>query len=460
MATPGEKWRGSTSGGRFSGGEKYRPGGGTASRGWRGWNIGNRGDRSNWSVRGGRGSNVQQGKPQICRFIKQGEHCRYDNRCAYSHDISAGIKQQTGRMADTPEQQRLREDYNSWKRLIKRSPIPNDTRTIGLLWNGALDILNEGDQDWKQMLPRDLDSDDNHGREHINALMSMVSYSDGCATFIALTQPFLSVITHPAMVDCLSVDTFVGGLYNFISGSNGTRAIPFFRRLCTNLADAYCDSNVSKASVEMALNTMLGSLREILKREQRAAFNEELLDLINSLEHLAEATGIEHTSLAFQVVKNQSSELRAIVARANGLLADVEPSNIQGVSTTVVKSTYPRQLIVPGGHHDNENSDITKIKILPTEDEIRSDYPEFLPSTDLDQPYFLNDPVARHLDTHFRLLRHDIFGELKEALGGLINSVTDDPTLLTSSKLGLEICERILIQKPTLHTFRLTEAEV
>lgn len=432
-----EKWRGSTSGGGFSGRGSYRQGRGTASSGWRGGNTGNRGDILNWSTRGGRGGNTQRGGPRICRFIEQGEHCRYGDDCAYSHDISTSIKQQNGGMADTPEQQREREDYNSWKRLIKRPPTPSDTRTIELLWNGALNILNAGDRDWKQMLPRDLEADDNYGREHIQALLSMVSNSVGCATFVAIAQPFLSVITHPAMIDCLSVDTFVGSLYNFISGRNGTRAIPFFRRLCTNLADAYCDSDVSKASVETALDTTLISLREILKREQRAAFNEELLDLINSLQNLAEATGIDDTSLAFQVVNNHSSELRAIIARANGLLADVEAPNVDGVSTTVFKSTYPRQLVVPGGHHDNENGDITKIKILPTEDEIRSDYPEFLPSTDLDQPYFLNDPVARHLDTHFRLLRHDIFGELKEALGGLINSVTDDPTLLDNSKLSL-----------------------
>ena len=133
------------------------------------------------------------------------------------------------------------------------------------------------------MLPRDLDAEENYGREHIKALLSMVSHTNGRATFVALAQPFLSVITHPAMLDCLSVDTFVGGLYNFISGSNGTRAVPFFQRLCTNLADAYCESNVSRTSVETTLITMLISLREILKREQRAAFHEELPDLINSL---------------------------------------------------------------------------------------------------------------------------------------------------------------------------------
>jgi hypothetical protein len=64
--------------------------------------------------------------------------------------------------------------------------------------------------------------------------------------------------------------------------------------------------------------------------------------------------------------------------------------------------------------------EIVDIKILPTEVEIRSDHPEFLHSTDFDQPQFLADQAQRHLDTHFRLIRHDFFGELKDALGGLV----------------------------------------
>ena len=438
MATPGARWRGLNLGGGFGGRGGDRQGG---DRDWGSGNVrrnrGNRGDRWNRGDRGGRSGNIQRATPRFCRFIEQGENCRYGDNCTYSHDVSNRNKQSGERLADTPEQQREKEDYNSWKRLIKRPPTPNDTMTIELLWTGALTILNEGDRDWKQMLPRDLDAEDNYGREHIQTLLSMVSHTGGCGTYVALALPFLSVITHPAMLDCLSVDTFVGGLYNFISGTNGKRAVPFFQRLCTNLINAYYESTVSKSSVETTLIAMATALRELLKREQRAAFHEDFLDLVDSLQNATEVTGIEETSVAFQVITNRNSELRAIIARANGLLADVEAPNVNGVSTTVVKSTYPRQIVMPGGHHDNDKIDITKIKILPTEDEIRSDHPEFLPITDRDQPYFLNDPVERHLDTHFRLLRHDIFGELKEALGGLINAIGDDPVLLDNSRLSL-----------------------
>jgi hypothetical protein len=427
MATAEMRRRGSNFGDGFAGRGRDRQGG---SRGWRGGSNG-RGNR-----RGG-GSNAPHERPQICRFIEQGKDCPYGDNCNFSHDKSNFNKQPNGRLADTPKQEKERKDYNSWKRLIKRPPIPNDTLTIELLWTGALTILNAGDRDWKQMLPRDLDSDDNYGREHIQTIMSMVSHPGGCGTFVTLTQPFISVITHPAMLDCLSVDTFVGGLYNFISGSNGKRAIPFFQRLSTNLMDAYFESNINKISVEATLLMVTTVLQELLKREQRAAFNEELPDLLSSLQNAAEATGIDKTSTALQVITNRNSELRTIIARAKGLLVDVEAPNSQGISTTAINSTYPRQIIVPGGHHDNDNIDISKIKILPTEEEIRSDHLEFLPTTNRDQPYFLSSPVERYIDTNFRLLRHDVFGELKEALWGLVKAIADNDKLIESPKLSL-----------------------
>lgn len=80
--------------------------------------------------------------------------------------------------------------------------------------------------------------------------------------------------------------------------------------------------------------------------------------------------------------------------------------------------------------------DITKIVIIPIEDKIRSDYKEFLPSTNPTQPHFLTDPISRHLDTHFRLLRYNIFGGFKEAIGRLMRSIEEKPSILKSAKLN------------------------
>jgi len=111
--------------------------------------------------------------------------------------------------------------------------------------------------------------------------------------------------------------------------------------------------------------------------------------------------------------------------------------NIDGISTIIVKLIYSQQIIVPGEYYDNNNRDITKIKILFTKDEIRSNYLEFLSSIDLDQLYFLNDSVVYYLNIQFYLPCYDIFGKLKEILRGLINTITDNPTLLDNLKLSL-----------------------
>lgn len=392
-----------------------------------------RGDRGGRWGRGGRRVRGQQ----LCRFFQQGT-CQRGASCTYSHDSSRDSEDPGERPDETPQQQQAKADYISWKRLIKTPPQPNDNKTIERLWSSALTILNGDDRDWKQMLPRDLDDEAHHGREHIRTLLGMKAHAHGHSTFVTLARPFLLVITHQALLDCLSVDTAVGGLYNFISGSNGSRAIPFFQMLTSSLEQNLKSATPGpKVILETTLIAMLRSLRELLTREQRAAFHDDLPGLINSMENLVGVANFDAPSVASQVLRNSIAELRGIVGRANGLLLQDEEPQVDGVSTTVVTSTYPRDFVIPQDRHDNDKADITKIKILPTEDEIRSDHAEFLPSSDRDQPHFLADEVERHLDTHFRLLRHDVLGELSQAVGGMMVALEADPTFIENPKLNL-----------------------
>lgn len=343
------------------------------------------------------------------------------------------------RPEETPEQHQAKEEYRSWKRLIKRAPESGDTTTIRTLWTGALEILDGDDRDCKQMLPRDLDDQDNYGRDHMQALLGMVVRAKGHSTFVGLAQPFVSVITHAALLDCLSVDTSVGGLYNYFSGSNGSRAIPFFQRLNTALLEHYKVSKSHNSTVELetTLTSMSTALRELLRREQRAMFHDDLLDLVSAMENVVTTISLDPNSVAFHIVKNNIDELRGMIVRARGLLQHEEEPQVEQVSTGVVASTYPRYQVIPSDRHDNDRVDITKIRIIPTEDEIRSDCPTFLPSTDLNQPHFLTDGVERHLDTQFRLLRHDVFGEMSDVLGGAIVAVENDPAVLENPKFKL-----------------------
>lgn len=284
------------------------------------------------------------------------------------------------------------------------------------------------------MLPRDLDNEETSGRLHLKNIMSMRTPPAVQHNLIEVALAFLQTITHPAILDCLSVDTFVGSLYNFVSGANGSRAIPFFKHLCETVIQAYGGDIPSdlNTKAERLVIVMALALREILRRESRARFNEDLPFLVDAIENVVDMIS-EEQSQTRTIVARSVGEMRAVIDRANGLLAQEDEVLQPSVATS---SSYPRSIEIPRDRHDNDKADVSQMEIFPTREEIMTDVPDFLPFADKDQPHFLDDPVQRHIDTNFRLLRYDTFGELKGALGNLMHAIETDPSSLNNPKLS------------------------
>lgn len=352
--------------------------------------------------------------------------------------------------------QAARAKYNAWKRFLKRAPVANDIGMIESLWTGALKILDADDRNCKQELAKDLDHQDLFGRQHMQSVLGMVTHDNGAATFVSLVRPFLLVISHRDLLNCLAVDTSVGAIFNFISGSNGSRAIPFLRTLLDNLNDLATgsDTQTSSSALEETFTGATISLREILRREQRALFHDGLPALVGEFEEFSSALSTQHPTVAFRT-NSVLAEVRGMIARARGLLHNEGPK-VSGVSTTVTTSTFPREIELPGGRHDNDKDDIADIQILPTENEIKSERKEYLPSTDRDQPHHLSDTVQRHIDTNFRLYRHDIFGALKDHIGGFMLAVEKNPSLMNSPRIIIgDIRSSYIFRKAHISDIRL-----
>lgn len=393
--------------------------------------------RSNPERSGARGNEAGL---RPCHFFQKNGHCKFGQSCKFAHNLPStnGNGQhrppgQPTKPEETPEQQQARVDYNAWRRLIKVSPSRNDDRTMKQLWKDGLAILDGDNLEWQQMLPRDLDSDEYRGREHIRALLELRASPGNEKSFVRIAHSFLSVITHRAFLDCLSVDTSVGALYNFVSGANGNRAIPFFQHLTQVLIESHLKSANSPATIQNTLQTMTIAVRELLGREPRARFNEDISALLNAAEEATKIITGDTRDLFMPIVLGRINETRTMVARANDLLVHDDGSHVENVT----KSAYPRNLVMPRNRHDNDKPDIVDVKVFPTYKEIMSDAIEFLPSTELDQPHYLQNKVERHIDTCFRLLRHDTFGELKTALAFLLHTIQIDPTCISKPKISL-----------------------
>lgn len=126
---------------------------------------------------------------------------------------------------------------------------------------------------------------------------------------------------------------------------------------------------------------LTAALSELLHRISRVRLNVQLGRLLSSLEMAAQLTSQEGSSAISDLIIGRIGELRGRVARASELLSN-EPETDEDM-IWVVRLTYRRDIVKPGGRHDNDNdkADITNISIFPTRAEISSDAPEFLPWT-------------------------------------------------------------------------------
>ncbi len=246
-----------------------------------------------------------------------------------------------------------------------------------------------------------------------------------CATFqtkkadIGFVRPFLEAITHPSLLRSLSIDSFVGTIYRVIGGSNGDLGLDLFSTLTLQLSEIF-------ESPKTYLVLVVSSLYELLRRERKCLLHDALPELLDAL--LSKATEFavligdaDAPSPNLDATTVRIGTMKRMMDGARGRIAgDSVAATTNGRDAGPVHSTFPLEVVVPGGRHDNDFADISKIQIFPTLGEITSDAAEYLPMTDLTQRHFLDDPVQRHLDSAFRLLRHDIFGPLKDVVGAVL----------------------------------------
>ncbi|KAI9155055.1 NFX1-type zinc finger-containing protein 1 [Paramyrothecium foliicola] len=346
----------------------------------------------------------QDNEVPTCRDFMRFGRCEYGEDCNFSHEEPKVV------LRTFPEDSRAQALYDDWQLLLDSAREGTSGKR---LWPKALEILDTGDRETQQKLIADLVDD-----KALHAVLSTVSPPNGQDSIVR--KEFLQIITHRELLDCLSVDTHVGTLYNFLSGSHGTRAIPWLIQLCADVeaTDPRPAHDGRYANTKEETTAMiLKSLYELLRRERRFAFNDDLPVLFERLQSLVQ--GMSSSDLSNRVVAMKQT-LESAASNVTQSLPDLISR-----SSAIHRSRYPRDVDRPGGRHDNDHAVLSHIKIFPTTSEITSKRPEYLPSTNLTEDHFLPNPVQRFIDTQFRLFRQNIFGPVKGDLAKMIKALQD-----------------------------------
>jgi hypothetical protein len=336
------------------------------------------------------------------------------------------------------------------------------------VWTGAASILNESNPDLHQQLAKDLVDDKHAGCEHILLTLQLTLDRPGAEYNIAALEAFLDTITHSSIIDCLSIGTYVATIYNVISGAGGERALSFFIDLTRGLIRMTDEEEISAMvqQLDRFLFMILTALHQLVTRERRVCFHDRMPELLAQLDQMFTFLNDQGTAAPGQLParlskQDQLESLTKIVNMETGRLGSPQTAEGNPSSALAPSLVYPVELPTPGGHHDNDHADISRISVFPTPGELLSDGVEYLPSTDFRQPHFLDpDATGRYLDSHFRLLRHDVFGPLKAGLSPALAALDKNRPFKMKDDAGVHLYRSAFIAHLSVHEKRGFEIHV
>lgn len=349
-----------------------------------------------------------------------------DPNCKFSHD---------------PNKPQLRNSlsdidplYKGWRKLLyKKSPLrmakcflhelPADPMEKFL--KGGLKILEIGTPETVQQFIEDIGSQ--QGLHRIGQIVEADFVSEDSQIHLSFKRhcvPFLKIIAHKEMRSSLVLEKDVEGIFGFIYGPEGRQGIQFFMRVAESLSfPSEAEDQEFFRSVLLAAGL---ALVNTLSLNQGVGVREELrkvVDILTTLVSRVEPKGPHNYTF-----RSIQGELRRIEVLLQKL--DTAPNSglsDEKITKDILKGKGQLQVDLPGDRsyegprHDNDHTDISKIRILPTSEEINSHRKEFIPQRSKQYPYHL-EGVLRVLDFQFRLLREDTSGQIREAVRIVQNS--------------------------------------
>ncbi|KAE9990199.1 hypothetical protein EG327_001711 [Venturia inaequalis] len=343
-------------------------------------------------------------KKKPCHAWTSGQKCRFGDKCHYSHDgpqSQNSSNVQKDRVALTSSETKLR----AWSFKLKGSESLLTIDKLSKFFQTAQQLI-DSEAGVRQDVVKSLATEG--GLTRIAQVASQQYPFGTVLPSVVLREqivPLFNVLTHPEIFSSLLMEEPVAVICGFLYGIEGQRLI----RLCNLVIQGLKDTPADSQEIDAYFIVSLQLLSKIIDTKTESQVNKNLHPIANSFDELVK----ERNDSQEQPDLHEASMLLARIQYRLGLGSEL-PAAIPSRRAKAAKASFVMQREPAGGRHNNDFGDIAQIEIMPTFDEITSRRAEYLPHLKFDENYVQGlDGV---FDRHFRLLREDTIGQLRDAV--------------------------------------------
>ena len=350
-----------------------------------------------------------RGPQPACRNFRLGR-CRYGSACNFSHDDDAPGLDSTS----------LR-DLENWKNSTVKA-LPTGF-ALGQFFDTALRLASI-DTSTRQEVITELADDPGLAKVYQLVKQDFTTMTDKTLVPLFKSQilPFFDLISDERILASFVLEKRVALIYGRIFGIHGHEPGHLFTgvvRALSALAPHGKGTGDVLAAKHLAhgLRASSAVLLNILKYNSDAKIQPYFEQHAESLGALITPGGGD--SLDVDMLAEATQYLEKVYQRLevgkNIPNLQIKALAIENVrkAAFVMKRDGPGRLANGQRRHDNDFEDIQNIRILPTAEELQSPHIEYLPF--LDHDTWHKGGVEGLLDRHFRLLREDTVGQLRDS---------------------------------------------